>query len=138
MFVSTRSSKRAAALKETARLSTRPSTSGSETFMPRSRAVSPCPEASQASRDDPEKTICKTGAPVSSSTVGLRPAPGAETAKLVAFSVTCGWICAKAARTVSIDAGSLRLETKSGNARMPSAASASISISTGRVSPLWT
>ena len=89
-------------------------------------------------RDEPEKITCNTGAPVSSSTVGLRSAPGAETAKLVAFSTTSGATAAKAARTSAMEAGSLRLETKTGKARTPSAARASIIISTGRVSPLWT
>ncbi|MCL6708411.1 hypothetical protein M8R20_15525 [Pseudomonas sp. R2.Fl] len=125
-------------MNDTARVITRPSTSGSATCMARSRAESPCAEFCQASRAELEKIACSTTAPVSSSTVDGFSLPGAETAKPVALITTSGAASAKTARSVSTDTASFRLVTNTGRARIPCPARASISASTGFVSPLWT
>ena len=90
MLHSVRASKRAAALNAIARVNSRPSISGSATFIARSRGERPRGLASHCDCSTPANTVCRIGQSAPSSTPGTRFSPGEEAAKAVALTITSG------------------------------------------------
>ena len=99
--------------------------------MAMSRAERPWLPSAQDSRLPPEKTTCSTGPGTASNGVGLRAAPGEETAKPVPLSTRPAPASASKVATVSAETGSLRLAQNTGSGLTPSCRSASIRASTG-------
>ena len=113
-------SKNASPLKPTARASTRPSISGSATFMAMSRAPRPRVPSRQAASVPAESTACSTGAPWSPLS-GFSAPP---TANEVRLTITSGGASARSARSVSAESGSFSEATKTGSGASPSRPSA--------------
>ena len=96
----------AGALNATAPANSRPSISGSATFMARSAGVSPRGEAAHEAAFDRLTPTCKTGASQASSTVE----PSSSRAeKAVALRITSGGFCCSLSLKAETTAGSLRL-----------------------------
>ena len=135
--LSVAASKALADLNEIARASTRPSTSGSATFIARSRGLRPRVLSRHHAASLPASTTWSTTASQPANGPEIPSAPGVETAKPVAFSTTSGPVSASTRSTTPAAAGSLRLVTASATASSPSASSAASSRSIGARSPLW-
>ncbi len=111
MSVWVSASKRAAALNEIARLRTRPSTSGSATFMAMSRAARPYVPSRHAASLPPENTTWSTGQSAPTKGVSVAAAPGVETANPVALRITAAGAPASVSPRKPAETGSLRLVT---------------------------
>lgn len=119
------------ALKDTAPVSNRPSSSGRATFIARSAWVNPRADAAQASRDDPASTACSTGAPGASSGDGPSSAR-AENA--VRFSTTAGRQARSVLATHAAHSGAFRLAAYRAPTAKPRSCSATVSAATGAMS----
>ncbi len=134
MSHSVAASRRADDLNATARVMTRPSTSGSAMFMAMSRGPSPAAESRHCSSVVPARITCNTGqsAAANGDAAAL---PGAATAKAVVVNATSGGCVASISVNVAVATGSLRLETKTGSTFMPRDCNAAIMESMTTVSP---
>ena len=131
-----------ACLKPTARVRIRPSSSGSATFIARSRAVSPAPDAAQSVARLADRTSWNTGASTApkgpaDTRLGIAapPPPGSDTAKLVRFRITSADPCCKRPAMMPPLSASFRLAPNSGSGFSPAARQRSASASIGARSP---
>ena len=113
MLLSVAGSKRLRVLNATARLSTRPSSSGRATFIARSRADRPRVPARQAASLPPASTTWSTDRARPAAWDAMHPGPRRRP---VAFRTTDACARCRRSRTSGAPIGSLRLAVKIGNA----------------------